>query len=108
MTYTRAARAIRYAPFALAAFVLTGCGVFNTGAAKEQGKGAAGNAADKAKGVGSSAQNFALTKPHLAASLLVAVFGAIALKFLWKSAQIKYVVFIALGLFAGYAIFGPR
>lgn len=111
MNIVREARA-RLAPLGLAVFVptllaLTGCGVINGQAAANQGKSLPGQAIDKGKQAGGWLQNFALTSPHLAASLLIAVLGTIGIRFLFKSAQVKYLLVIAVTLFIGYVVFGP-
>lgn len=108
MTLARAARTLRFAPFALTLLVLGGCGILNTGNATQQGKNAAGQAGQKAKDAGQSAEHFANSNPHLAAALIVAILGAVGIKFLWKSAQVKYLVFLAAGLWVGYAIWATH
>jgi hypothetical protein len=88
---------------------LAGCtDLSSPGAATNAGKGLAGQGADAAKNAGSAAgqkaQDVAVHDPHLAAAAIVAIIGATFVRWLWRSAQIKYLVFGALVVWITYAV----
>jgi hypothetical protein len=83
---------------------LAGCAPLGSqDAATSAGKDYAGKAADAAGAAGQKAQDVAVHDPHLVAAALVAVAGALVLKFLLKSVQVRYLLVAAVVAWIAYA-----
>lgn len=84
-------RAVRLAPVALAAWLVAGCSGFSPGQADP---GAAGRGAENA---GQKAQDFAVGNGRFVAAALVAVGGALFVRFLARSWQVRIIVAVLAG-----------
>lgn len=94
-----------YALFVTSALLLlAGCDQ-TIGQVANQGGNAVVNGG-KSAGVaaGNAAQNAAIYYGKLVAAALVAVVGATFVRWLWRSAQIKYLLFAALIIWITYAV----
>lgn len=84
--------------------MLSGCASLGSqDAAESAGKNYAGKAADAAGAAGQKAQDVAVHDPHLVAAAIVALVGALVLKFLLKSVQVKYLLVAAVVAWIAYA-----
>lgn len=105
----RVARAARVALTLQLLLLLCGCADLGSPeAATNAGQGYAGKAAHAAGNAGSAAgqkaQDVAVHDPHLAAAAIVAVVGAVFVRWLWRAAQIKYCLFGALIAWVAYTV----
>lgn len=89
---------------ALAGCASAGSAVGSQQGAKNAGRGLANTGIDAGKAAGQKAQDIAVHDPHLAAAAIVAVIGATLVRWLWRSAQIKYLAFGAAVAWIAYAV----
>lgn len=92
-------------PLAVAALlVLAGCNETVGGVASQGGTSVANGARSAGTAAGNAAQNAAIYHGKLVAAGLVALLGMLFLRWLWKSAQFKYLLFGAIVVWITYAV----